>query len=169
MKHLLFSLAALAAITITSCGKDDTPKVCPPGYVGDDCDVPVAPTYITITRLTVSGWPMIKPSGSGWDSNGTGPDIQFVIVAEGTGQTLMESSIANNVTTSAALTVRGSWRLSPGQQLLNIFVYDDDELFGRELITSVAYPAWSPDTGRPGTITFTRQGTIYELDLLYDE
>lgn len=167
MKHA-FYLAILAAILIAaSCGKEDTP--CPNGFIGEDCDIPVAPTFITITRLTVSGWPMTRPNGSGWDANGTGPDIQLVLVAEGTGQTLHTSGVADNVATNAPRTITGTWRLSPGQQNIAVFIYDDDELLGRELITSAAYPAWSATTGRPATISFTREGTLYVLDVLYEQ
>ena len=57
----------------SSDSENPTPKVCPKGYTGTDCNVPITPTKIKVTKLKVTNFPNVNGTAS-WDFN-SNPDI----------------------------------------------------------------------------------------------
>jgi hypothetical protein len=85
MKNL-FSKAAIiiAATLLFGCSSDNDSNdginnvECPPGFTGQNCDIPLTPSKIRITKIRVYKFPN-DDGTTGWDGPGSSPDIYLSI------------------------------------------------------------------------------------------
>lgn len=164
MRPYLF--AALLLATLGSCSKDPVVLECQPGYTGANCDQLVTPSAVTITSLSIRNLPTTRPNGAGWDSNATGPD-PYVVVINGLGVTTFEGLVMNNIAPGQTVTITNRMTFSPAQQVIDIVTYDDDDIFGRERMTGVSIPVWSPFQGHVASKDFVFDGVTYTMQFEY--
>lgn len=74
MDRLLILLSVICLFVSGSCSKID-PNNCPKGYYGIDCVDQIDPKQITITKITVTNFPIKTGNGEAFDLDGSTPDI----------------------------------------------------------------------------------------------
>jgi hypothetical protein len=154
-----FVLMLLLGVTFNSCQ-----KTCEEGYTGSNCDVEKPPVKMTITKITVNGFPANDPNGSQWDIGNSG-DIYIAITGEST--TYYEDASAT-----------GSYSFNPTTPIdilyptmtYNVVLYDNDGgtfLNPDDLVGTVPFKPYQSGTFFPNVLTFTSGNTTVDLTVTY--
>jgi hypothetical protein len=168
MKRIIFSLAI--SLLFFSCKKDSTPNV----------------TYskVSITKLTVLGFPPSDANGLLWDNalNGNYPDIYFDITNSGSTTSLLSSSTVSlryeNVTQADLPKAWGGsggaafFELSNLSQAVDVDLYDYDYLTQDQYMGTCTFNFSSYTTGSnryPSQATVTSGGLSIKLDLVWKQ
>lgn len=84
-KHFLKVAVLTAALSMTGCSSDsDTSSEpinnveCPEGFTGKNCDIPITPSKVRITRIRVLKFPNLDGS-TAWDIPTSSPDIYISV------------------------------------------------------------------------------------------
>jgi PKD repeat protein len=135
-------------------------------------------TNVKITKVTVVSMPFTKPGGtSGWDTDGTGPDVYFQI--QDINSTVLfdatSSARINDITPSILpfyWTITNPFAITnlSAPRYIQLFDYDSNPLTPNEDIGYVGFAMSSYTTGSnayPSTVTDTRNGITVKLDLIW--
>jgi len=85
MKNLILKAVTIVAATLLfGCSSDNDSNEainhleCPPGFTGQNCDIPLTPSLVKITKIRVYKFP--NNNGiTGWDGPSSSPDIYLSI------------------------------------------------------------------------------------------
>lgn len=126
MRKILVLLLAIALLA--SCKKDNEPKF----------------TKVTITKVTLSNYPITKASGSNWDDaiNGTYPDTYYDITKVGTTTALYSSPFASDVELSDlpfAWTTATPYTITNLTEGVDIDLYDYDSFGESDYMGTVSF------------------------------
>ena len=135
-------------------------------------------TNVKITKVTVVDIPFTKPGGtSGWDTDGSGPDVYFQIQD-------INSTVLLDATSSARLsdvtpsmlpfywTIPNPFVITDltAPRYIQLFDYDSNPLTPDEDMGYVGFTMSNYTTGSsafPTTVTATRNGVTVKLDLIW--
>lgn len=180
MKNLIFKAALSLAllISLTNCSSDsDDPIIteCPIGYTGTNCDIPITPKKIKISKIVLRLVPYVDSNSNTWDNwlddTDVWPDV-FTAIASST-QTLLISDVVYDVNQDS-----GYLTITPNQPLempsvnqvyaLGVFDYDGGEDY--ETMSETYFSLYDPSKGFPQYITVVNnsQPTIADIYLTYE-
>jgi hypothetical protein len=179
MKNFALKMAAAAFVAFTSfgCSSDDKDQEivveCPQGFTGAGCLTQITPKKITITKITVKGFP-VTDAGANWDNvvDNSLPDI-YVGLFNSEGQPLYVSQnyyadATTGVfefvpdTTLDITSIGGIYNLSLYDYDLEDTISNEDDLMG-ETFTYL----YSSNGGFPAIKTVQNGDFFYELSLKY--
>jgi hypothetical protein len=161
-----FVLMIFLGVTFNSCQ-----KTCEEGYTGSNCDVEEQPVKMTITKITVNGFPA-NDNGSQWDI-GSGADMYVVVAGESTTNEIWR---ATNYYQDADHTASYSFNLTTPIDILyptmtyNVVLYDDDGesfLNPDDLVGTVPFKPYQSGSSFPNVLTFTSGNTTVDLTVTY--
>lgn len=166
MKRMIFILAC--STLLFACKKNNK---CDDGFTGDNCDIQMTPSTITMNEVDLTSYPTTKTDGSGWDIS-DGPDIFFVLYRNDA--VIFTSNTVNDLagTTSPVVYTTGMpFNISDVNANFTIKWYDADGILGDELMGSFNIDMYSDMNGFPQTLSFDNpDGSlfVFSFDVEYN-
>ena len=156
----------LALVLITGCKKE---KVCPQGFTGSACTDQIAPTKITITKISVLGFEPLN-NGQYWDSNSGLADVMISLL--GNNILLWES------TYSVDCNPNSEYNYIPSPNPVSIFpaafnnpmtvvLIDYDGQVLDPVIDNISFSIYSNNNGLPSVLHLTQGYTKVDVHLTY--
>lgn len=140
MKKILLVLS-IVAFVFSGCKKDPCEGVvcsnggtcssgtcsCTTGYTGSSCQSEVKPTSVRLKTITVTQFPMSKPTGGAWDANSCCPDIYVTVEKAVGGNVYTHPTYFNDGSsgTTYLFTMAVPVNLNPDTEYY-IYLYDED-------------------------------------------
>jgi hypothetical protein len=128
---------------------------CPPGYGGSDCSTVLTPVSMTITRVTVTDYPLTKSNGGGWDLT-TGPDC-FITINSGTSsnQNTFVSGFTYTNATGSDMQYNTGFPATIGtpNSTWSIGLWDDDSPDSDDFMAGIYFTPNSYNSGFPSSFT----------------
>lgn len=181
MKNL-FSKAAiiLAASMLFGCSSDSDSNEeinnvqCPPGFKGQNCDIPLVPSKIKITAIRVLNFPNLD-GGTGWDGPGTAPDIYLVISKGGndifTSDTYYKDAVSDN-SKSYEFILPAAVPSTKNSDIFDIQLwdYDQNETLGgaNDFIGGIYFAPFTEKNKKSVIVTDQNGKMKYEVFLSYE-
>ena len=142
---------------------------CPDGYGGSDCSQQVEPESVDLLTIRLITWPLLAPSGGGWDSN-SGPDI-FIRILDDNGNEIYESGYYDNVQNGSTPIWDVDLRVEDASSNpLTVQVYDYDGILGNHFMIGATFRLYRYDQNIdfPNTLTLSIPNLSIELALGYN-
>lgn len=159
-------------VSNSDCGCD-----CPDGYTGINCATQVQPTKIKITKIRVTSFPNLKPSGFSWDALPPGfsnPDI-FPYLAINDGANGLYAGLSMSDVLSNGNDIYDFIPTSPIiitniNQQLNLWLYDDDGGGNNEFMGGWNFYIYNSTSGFPTLLNVgTGNNNVkFQLTLSYE-
>ena len=166
----LYSSSGVYTVKLTVTGAGGT------NFTSKTVNIGAALTHVKITKVTFVNIPFTKSSGtSGWDTDGSGPDVYFQI--QDTNSTvLFDATSSSKINDITPLMLPFYWTLT-SPFLINdltqprfIELWDYDPFNSDEDIGYVGFTMSNYTVGTspyPSTVTNTRNGITVKLDLIW--
>lgn len=163
MKNLLFKLVAILLLfsTFINCSSDSDsnstkPITCPPGYTGPNCDSPITPTKIKITKIRIKQFPN-SDGTTNWDFT-NGPDI-YIKLYKSSSLIFTSATYASNAIGDGSMnyeeTFSPSFESNNSSSLfrMDLFDYDGNDTPSNpdDLMTSIYFSTYANFIGFPSS------------------
>jgi PKD repeat protein len=139
-------------------------------------NIGAALTKVKITKVTVVNIPFTKPGGtSGWDNDGTGPDIYFQI-QNSSSAVLFNATSSVRFSNVTPTTLPIAWTMTTPFEITDFTAARYIELFDYDFGTADEDMSWvsftmsnytSGSNAYPSTVTNTQNGITVTLDLTW--
>lgn len=123
------------------------------------------PLNIIVKKVSLTAYPALTPWGSAWDSDGTGPDISFLML-NSSNQDLIGYGTKDNVSSFNPASWPFNKKMSP-PNTYSLAFYEDDG--GTSSITMVTfYFNYKVGDDYPNPIRSSANGYTVELEVEYE-
>lgn len=166
----LYTASGVYTVKLTVTGTGGTTSTIKTVNIG------AALTNVKITKVTIVNIPFTKPGGtSGWDSDGTGPDIYFKI-EDINSSVLFDSTSSSRMANVTPSMLPFYWNMPTPFVIIDLTAPRFIELFDYDFGTSdedmsyVGFTMSNYTTGTsayPSTVTNTQNGITVKLDLIW--
>jgi hypothetical protein len=110
---------------------------CPPAFTGPTCNIPKPARYCKLLGIEVLSYPLRRPNGSNWDSDGSRPDVGIQIYVND--NLIMGTNYVVNATFGAALQPSNQhYQINVGD-LVKLEVVDVEENLSYEVMGSYSF------------------------------
>lgn len=178
-KKTVFSLTMILSLLGCSSDSDSsisTPAPCPPGYTGTNCNIPITPTKIKITKFKVANFPNVDDSGVAWDFGSSGsasnPDIYLQLGSYIT--EIYYNDVLSNGTNSFEFTPNAPVEITNVNNIHSIYLgdWDSPPTNPHDLMAQIDFYPYQSINGFPSTLTLIENSTSssfkVELTLNYE-
>ncbi len=184
MKKLFVKSVLVLAMSVTffSCSSDSdsstpTPVPCPQGYTGTNCNIPITPTKIKITKFKVTNFPNVEDNGTNWDLS---PNIVYPDIYLQFDSYVMNGTIYNDVlstgTNSFNFILSTPIEITTVNNLHTVYLGDwdlnDSPSNSNDLMAQIDFYPYQSINGFPSTLTLIENNTSsafkVELTLTYE-
>jgi PKD repeat protein len=166
----LYNAGGVYTVKLTVTGSGGTNSITKTVNIG------AALTKVKISKVTILNIPFTKPGGtSGWDTDGTGPDIYFQIQDQ-TSTILFNAGSASRISNVTPSLLPISWNITTPFEITNLSSPRFIQLFDYDTITAdedMSYVGFlmsdyvSGATAYPLSVTETQNGITLKLDLIW--
>lgn len=187
MKNLTF-LTFLITILLFSCSNENTKTVeadpcakitcqnngtcingkcsCPKNYEGPACEQEKTPRKMSMT-ITVTKIPAFKENGTGWDTNGSAPDI-YLKIYDAKPKLLRETNYYQNAQPNGTYKFSDSYVLieSPTTPVI-VKIYDYDDFSSDELMLEAVFNPYKDGEGFPETVNYNTKDGRFSFTAKY--